>query len=255
MKYTLLKLVQNYLDRTSGFYVDSIFDTDESLQLASIAEDVFYDLYTRFNDTEFSSKIRTCGAVSDTDKPNYLRIPSSVQRVHQSKVYYDIKDSSSELLNYQEVKYLAPHEFLDMVSKNIKTDASNYIIVQDYDRTKFPVQTDKQPQYCTSFDGEYLVFDSIDKSQDSTLQESKSRIYSSEEPVWLLQDDHIPDLPSHLFPLYRDLFLVEAYDAVYQSPAPTSVQRRANSGMLKLQQDNNRIGSTGRARINYARTV
>jgi hypothetical protein len=40
MKLSLLRIVQVYLDYVDGFTVDSIFDSDEALQAASIAEHV-----------------------------------------------------------------------------------------------------------------------------------------------------------------------------------------------------------------------
>lgn len=256
MKYTLLKIVQSYLTRTDGFYVDSVFDTDESQQVAEIAEDVFYDLYSKYRDTQFSMKLRTLDAVSDTSRPNYLRLPDEIKHISESKIYYDTRDlSNSELQNYKLLEYMTPHEFLELMQKRIQSSDTNYQMVQDFNRTRFPVKTDKHPEYYTSFDGTYVVFDSFNQDDDSSLQESKSRIYSSEHPVWLYQDDYLIDLPEHLHPLFRDLVLVECYEALRQESAPASVARRANAGLLKLQQDNNRIGSSGRKPVNYARRV
>lgn len=254
MKYTLLQVVQSYLNRTSGFYVDSIHDTDESLQVAEIAREVFYDIYSKYRNLEFSTKVRTLDAVSDTSRPNYLRIPDNVQRLQGSKVYYDVRDKDDdELVNYKPLTYLTPEDFLSHMEKSIKSTDSDYLIVQDFNRTRFPVKTDKQPDYYTSFDGEYIVFDSYDSDEDSSMQESKSRIVSTEFPVFLLENDTVIDLPQHLHPLYRDLVLVECYESILQESPPPHVQRRANSGLLKLQQDSHRIGSAGRKPVNYAR--
>jgi len=254
MKLTLLKVVQSYLNRTDGFYVNSIFETDESLQVAEIAQEVFYDMYEMYRNSSFTLKLRKLDAVSDTSKPNYLRMPDNMQRIQESRVYYDVRDlSNSETQNYRELTYLTPVEFLDNAQKTLKTTTTNFIEITDFNGTRFPVQTNKAPQFYTSFDDEYLVFDSLNKDDDSTLQSSKSRVHSSEEPVFLLQDDYIIEIPDHLTSLYRDLVLVETYSALRQEPAPIEVQRRARTGRIRMQQDQNRIGNAGRVLINYAR--
>ena len=54
MKRTLLQVTQEYLDATSGFYVDSIFDTDESQQVAKIAERVYYQMVQEYDNVLFT---------------------------------------------------------------------------------------------------------------------------------------------------------------------------------------------------------
>ena len=85
MRRTLLQVVQEYLDSTSGFYVDSIFDTDESQQVAKIAERVYYRMVQEYPNLLFTMKERTLGAVSDPTRPNYMLLPTNVQRVQESK--------------------------------------------------------------------------------------------------------------------------------------------------------------------------
>lgn len=248
MKITLLQVVQNYLNRTDGFYVNSIFETDESQQVADIAEEVFYILYSIYRNVEFTQTIRTLNAVSDVDRPNYLRIPDEVHRVQDSQVYYDIADTNDTgVLNYKKLTYLTPEDFMNYTAQmSIKTTTEDFIVVEDFNRTKFPVQTNKQPEFYTSFDGEYIVFDSYDKELDTTLQESKSRVFVSEEPVFLIQDDFVIDVPYEISQLYKDMVLVECYQSLRQEPAPPVVEKRARTGWIKLQQEARRIGSAGR---------
>lgn len=256
MKKTLLQIVQAYLDRTDGWYVNSIFESDESQQVASIAEDVLYRVYSVYRNSEFAQKLRTLDAVSDPDRPNYLRIPDEIQRIQDSKVYYDVRKAEDNVISdYRCLEYLTPEEFLLHVGYTLKDSEDNYILVEDFNRTKFPVRTDKAPSVYTSFDGEYIVFDSFNSEQDTTLQESKSRVFSSEEPEFIVQNDTIIPLPNRLVGMYQDLVLVECYETLRQEPAPPSIARRARAAWLKFQQDSRRIGNTGRKPTNYGRKV
>ncbi len=77
MQLTLLEVVQQYLDATSGFYVDSIFDNDEAQQVANVAERIYYEMVQEFPNLLFVQKDVTLDAVGDATKPNFLLIPST----------------------------------------------------------------------------------------------------------------------------------------------------------------------------------
>ena len=89
MKRTLLMVVQAYLDRTSGFYVNSIFESDEAQQVAKIAEDTYYQMIQEYPDLLFTMKRTVLDAFSDVSRPNFLLIPSAVQRIQESEIYYN----------------------------------------------------------------------------------------------------------------------------------------------------------------------
>mgnify|MGYP000076586041 CR=1 FL=1 len=243
MKYTLLRLIQEYQDKSSGFPIDSIFDSDETQQSATIAETVYYDLESKLREAEFTTDLITVEHVGDVNKPNYLQLPSKLHRVKDSQVSYLVDGK------YKKLWYLPPQEFLDLC---IDSDADNVTMVADFNGVTIPVINDRAPSFYTSFDGQYLVTDSYDSDEETTLQAFKTRVLGSISKVFLIEDDFEIPLPEHLQPLYRDMFLVEAYDFLMQEPAPASVQRRARAGLAKLQQRNQRVGSQGK-RINYGR--
>lgn len=245
MKYTLLRIVQEYQDRTSGFAVDSIFDSDETQQVATIAESVYYDLEDKLRESEFTSNLILANHVGDTNKPNYLQLPSKLHRVNQSKMSYLVDGK------YKELMYLEPQEFLDLCIDN-DNNLPNTELIQDFSGVLLPIVNNQAPSFFTSFDGRYLVTDSYDSDVDTTLQASKTRIFGSMSQVFLLEDDFEIPLPEHLHPLYRDMVLVESYEALREELAPSGVQRRARAGLAKLQQRHQRVGSQGR-RVNYGR--
>lgn len=243
MKYTLLSLVQEYQDRTSGFAVDSIFDSDETQQVATIAEAVFYDLETKNREAEFTNDLILATSSGDVTKPNYLQLPSKLYRVHDSKLHYLVDGK------YKQLMYLKPDDFLSLVSD---TEADNVEIITDFSGVQLPIVNNKAPSFYTTFDGQYLVTDSYDSDEETTLQSFKTRLFGSVSSVFLLEDDFEIPLPENLHPLYRDMVLAECYEALREEPAPPTVQRRVRAGLAKLQQRHQRVGSAGR-RVNYGR--
>lgn len=255
MQRTLLMVVQEYLDSTSGFYVNSIHETDEALQVAKIAERVYYRMVQQYPDLLFTMKDTNLDAVSDSARPNYLLIPKDVQDIQQSKIYYNVAEGSTSTLKYKELIYMPPVEFADYTGKRDDSSA-NAIVVEGFDSNKMVVIDNQWPTYFTSFDNTYVVFDSYHKDYDSTLQASKTRIVATEQAIFLQEDDFIIPIPETLSETYLDMFLDEAMNLIYQQPN-AMLSQRARAARIRLQQDNRKLGqsrgkkSYGRAGITY----
>jgi len=247
MKRTLLQVTQEYLDATSGFYVDSIFDTDESQQVAKIAERVYYRMVQEYDNLLFTMKEMTLDSASDPDRPNYMLLPQDIQKIQESKIYYNVSRDPLKL-DYRLVQYLPPIDFLD---KALHSSTSTSIIVEGFDHSFMAVQTTQFPTYCTSFDNKYVVFDSFHSDYDTSLQSSKSKIVVSGEEVFLQEDDFIIPVPSHLSEAYLDMFLNEALTLVHQQPIGM-IATRARASKIKLQQDNRSLGQS-RGKKSYGR--
>lgn len=249
MNYTLLGIVQSYLNRTDGFYVNSIFETDESQQIAQIAEEVFYSLAEENRDTLTFQKDVNLDAVSDISKPNYLLIPDNIQRIQESKLWYNVAKigDSSAFLSYKEIEYLTPLEFMNLTNqRTVNSTNSNVVEIEGYDGTKTAIINNKFPTYYTSFDGKFLVMDSYHKDYDSSLQASKTKMVATEFPSFLQQDDFLIPLPTYMMQLYRDSVEVEARSALMESADPV-VSRRARRNRIKMQQNKLVVGG-GRAK-------
>ncbi len=104
---------------------------------------------------------------------------------------------------YQYVTIIPVQQFLDMTSAFNPTDtnvnAFNFRVNEE--NFLFYYKTDHQPQYCTVLENFYIVFDSFDKSQDSTLQASKTQCFGQLLPVFLMEDNFIPELDDKQFRL------------------------------------------------------
>jgi hypothetical protein len=247
MQRTLLKVVQSYLDRTNGFYVNSIHDTDESQQLAAIAEDVYYKMIQEYPNIAFTMKERTLDSLSDTDRPNYMLIPTNVQKIQESKLYYNVSTDGG--LKYKAIKYLTPVAFFEMV--NSRGESDNTIIVDGFDDNKMLVTNNQFPSYFTSYNDKHVVFDSYHADYDTTLQESKTKIIVSQEEIFYQADDFIIPVPEHLSETYLDMFLNEALTFIYQQPNAL-IATRARAARIKLQQDNRILGQ-GRSKKSFGR--
>ncbi len=247
MRRTLLQVVQSYLHRTDGFYVDSIYDTDEATQLAYIAEDVFYNMSHMYPDLLYVQKDLNLDAYTDSTKPNYLKLPENILEVQESRLWYNnARTDLEETVRYEEVKYLPPLDFNDMMSAYNDRDSSTEVI-DTPNGTKLVIQNNKFPEYFTSYDGETVVFDSYHKTYDDTLQASKSKIVATESPVFLIEDDFIIPVPTRLSEVYLDSFLDEAMSSLYGERNPMIAQR-ARAGKIRMQQDSRTLGSAGRSK-------
>lgn len=249
MQLTLLQVVQQYLDATSGFYVDSIFDTDESQQVGNIAERIYYEMVQEFPDLLFVQKDITLDAVGDTTKPNFLLIPSEVQDIKESEMYYNI--SEEENLEYKLIPYLSPLAFLKLTSGYSSKDTS-VDIINGFDNQKIPVLNDEWPSYFTSFDGKYVVTNAYNAAYDTTLQASKTRVIATQMNTFLQQDAFIIPIPQHLGTTYLAMVLDECFNLVYQQPN-AKISQKARKLRIRLQQASNNVGSAGRAKTSFGK--
>lgn len=249
MKRTLLRVVQDVSRYLSGFNVDSIWDTDESRDIAYIAEKVYYNIVQRYNNIDFTGAVGTLESYGDPAFPTYMRIPGSVQRVQDSLVQYNVaKGTDSTSVNYKTIQYLDPVDFLHRMNRS--TGMPNTAVINDPSGVEFVIGTKEAPSYCTSFDSEVIVFDSYDSEEDTTLQQTKTRVYFTEEEVFLLQDAFVIPMPSSLSEMYLDLVISECSMVLRQEASPETM-RRGRAAQIRMQQKQ-RIGTQQR-KYSYGR--
>lgn len=247
---SLLQAVQTCLQYSGSFEINSIFDTDEAERTAVLAREVYERIVDKTKDSQFDSYVGTLDGIADTDAPNYLRIPDGVRSIQNSKIRYNVGEITEK--DYRDVQYVDNQAFLDIVSTNDTSKDNTVIVVDPVTGATYAVLNNKRPEYCTSFDGEYLAFDSWDSEADTTLHENKTLIVGNKRKEFLLHDDFFIPLPDHLLSGYQDVLLNEYYEAVLEEPKPT-IARRARVFSAKLQQDHRRIGGTQKPKIKYGR--
>lgn len=197
MKWTLLEIVTDIVSDMDGDFISSINDTDEAQQVAQIVKSTYHSLLSNRN-WPHTAKAVQLDASTDNLFPTYMTIPSNVKEL--ISVYYDIRKQSETRLNYRQLYYLDPDDFLRRTNAR-NSDDVNTTVILDPTGVKFLVSLNKAPEYYTSFDDNTIVFDSYDSAVDTTIQSSKIQARAYTFPVFEMNDSFIPDLPEEAFSL------------------------------------------------------
>lgn len=221
MKYTLLEVVQDVLNDMDADFVNSIDDTVEAQQVAQIAKTCFNEMISN-RDWPHLRMLSQLDASNDLNKPTHMKIPSGVKKLEWIK--YDKVKPNETRLRYENVSYLYPDEFLANVMQR-NSDNDNVKIVTDFNLTKLLIIDNAAPTYWTSFDDEWVVFDSYHKDVDDTLKKSKSQVLIIKEPSWNTTDLFIPDLPEEAFAAYVEEVKSTAFLALKQMPNQKAEQK------------------------------
>jgi hypothetical protein len=247
-KLTVLDVVQTYLDYVDGFEVDSIFDSDESMQCATIAEHMYYTVIDKYKDFQFKSNIDTLEGLGDTNTPALMKIPDRVSYVQYARVQYNVSTTGG--VKYKNVKWLAPDDFLDYINgRTTEINGAEEMVVND---VPLVVLNNRFPEYFTSFDDQYVVFDSYNKDYDSTLQEDKTQVISQSSDSFIKDDSFVIPLPDWAHSGYQDLVISEAAQALRQMDIP-SASMRARKFLAELQMQQIRLGKKYNTKRSYGR--
>lgn len=191
MKMTLLEMVQSILSDMDAEEVNSIGDTTEATQVASIIKDTYYNTVANRTIPEHRQMSKLV-ALSDNRKPTHFKY-ADLTKVE--RVWYDKSDTNE--FRYEEIKWLDPIDFVE----HIDNVSGNYKLVDDAKAgTKLRIRTDAMPSVYTSFDDEFIVMDAYDSAIDSTLQESKTRAYGTVVKDFVMNDNFVAHVDAHIFP-------------------------------------------------------
>lgn len=195
MQSTVLELVQEILSETGGDEINSIADTIEATDVATLMRRVYMEMVDEYS-LPSTKTLDSLTGLGDTDLPNLMQIPDGSYDIQWIK--YDNRVDVAGNKAYYDIKYLDPESFVSMVNANPNTDTTNYQTVQWSANVPLIINKTKGPTYWTSFDDNYIVFDSYNSALDTTLQSSKSMFYSETRPNFYIEDEFTPDLPDNL---------------------------------------------------------
>lgn len=250
-KRTLLDMTQHILSDMSSDNVNSITDTEESAQVASIIQDTYYLLFSNREIPELEKLIQL-DALADTAHPNYLKFPSSVDRVDWIK--YDYATNGD--IDYKPVYWLCPEDFI--TRQKLGHTEDDVVTITDFSGARYPIRTDTNPRYWTSFDDVYVVFDSYDDTLDTTLQSSKSLCWGQVEDTWTADDDFIPNIDANLFPMLLSEAASACFAKLKSEPSRKDEQDSrkqliaTQNNLWKNKDTNNRTGPNYGRRRTYA---
>jgi hypothetical protein len=121
---------------------------------------------------------------------------------------------------YRYVTILDNSEFLDMVNKFDLTQVNvqPYVFTQGGLNFNAKYMNDRQPSWATVISNFYVLFDSLDTTQDSSLQASKTLLKGQVVPPFKLQDSFIPTLNDQQLPLLLNEAKALAFFELKQMP-------------------------------------
>src|SRR5690606_4445772 len=222
MKKTLLEMTRAILNEMDSDDVNSISDTVESMQVAQILHGCFQEMMSNRN-WPSNRKLLQVDHSGTPDRPTHLRLPENTTELVFFK-YDKTKKETPEDIQYQEVRYKHPDDFLRFVS--MRTDNTNNVRrVLDVSGVPLIIKTNQAPMYWTSFDDDYIVCDSYDKEVDDALQKAKTQCLVYTFPIWKMLDDAIPEMPQEAFAALIEEAKSTAFLTLKQMPSEKAEQK------------------------------
>lgn len=233
MKMTLLEMVQSILSSMDSDDVNSIGDTVESMQVASIVKETYYDIISE-REWPFLKKRIHLEHGGDLGKPTTLFIPDNVAKVYN--VFY----------NGKEVEWMEPECFIKMLlGRNTSLD--------EVEGDGF--FNDRDPKYYTAFDDDTITCDSWNSDEGDTLMSSRTDSMVLLMPQWEMVDDFYPLLPARAFPA----LLADAKGTAFinlKQQANAKEEAKARRGRVMMQSEVWRVNDAtpkSNKLINYGR--
>jgi hypothetical protein len=233
MKMSLLDMVQNILSSLDSDNVSSIDETVESIQVAEIVRESFYDLMSQ-RDWPFLATRTELVPADDIANPTRMFIPDNLNKIKWVK--YNKKD----------VQYVAPEEFINILDNRPEQQD----IVNDKG-----IVLNRDPIYWTTFDDKTILFDGLDKSLSDTLLSGKTTVYGIKVAEWQHVDNFVPDVPAKFFATLLSEAKASAFVNLKQQ-ANVREEARARRGRVTMQNESwrNEFGETKYNRkVNYGR--
>lgn len=215
MQQTLLQITQTILSALDSDEVNSIDDTVESQQVATLLRQVYYDIATDLDLKEHEGMLEI-NASLDPLKPTMMTIPTDVSDVKWIK--YDNRDDGDTSPNYVDVKFMEFNEFIEMQqAQRDNTNTGTMTITIDTETFDIIYRNDKHPSYFTTLDGTTLLFDSYDADIDTTLVKNKTMAFGNRYPTFTLSNTFTPDLDPTQFSYFINKAKARAFIELKQT--------------------------------------
>jgi hypothetical protein len=218
---TLLQYVQTTLSAMDSDRVDSIGDTEESMQVADTAQEVYNELIHRQNWAWLRRPVIITGA-ADVAQPTKVFIPDNCR--YLVNLWYDDPDSTGAT-RLVKLTYCEPDEFIT----RFQNAATNRQLVTTPEGLKFYVGTDREPMFYTTFHDNEFYCDSFDQALEATLQSNKFSALGFVNPDFTISDSFVPDLPETMVPLFQSTLTAVAslyYRQKESAPDEARVRRQ-----------------------------
>jgi hypothetical protein len=226
MKSSLIEIVQEILSDMSSDEVNSISDTEEAEQVASIVRSTYRSIINN-RDWAHTKRLISLTPSSDPALPTHMTLQAGVKKL--ISINYNKVGVGETRKKYETVKWIEPDHFL-MQSNQEDSTAANVDVITDPTGIELFIRNDRAPRSYTSFDDTVIVFDSYDSSSEASLQASKVQARGYITPVWVHTDSAIPDLPVEAFPALIEEAKSVCFLTIKQMP-----NQKAESESIKQQ--------------------
>jgi len=237
MKRTLLDMTQSILGSLGSDEVNSISDTTESLQVADIIKNTYYNIVNRLDLPNHWEFIQLEPSL-DAAKPVLMFVPEGITKIEWLKYFNTDVSAGGPVPGYQYVTILPIQQFTDMTA-GFNPDETG---IESFDFTiggrdyTFYFRNDRQPCYCTMINNQFIIFDAFNAAEDNTLQASKTQAYGEISPTFIMTDSFVPNLSDEQFPLLFNESKALAFFELKQSAHPKAEQE-AKRGWSAVQRD------------------
>lgn len=243
IRFSVLDVVQRVLSSMDGDEVNSISDTTESAQVATCAETVYNDIIQGSDPPE---DYRFFGLTASTNPayPIVMYRPLGFESVDWIKYKCTLQDTTDGVQYWTLMKPILVDEFLkrqDGLSLDDPRTAQMNLVLPNT-TLQILYYTDVAPSYYTSFDDETIIFNSIDTSVDTTLQNSKSLAYGQYSNQFLMIDGFVPAFDSQVHQLWLHETKALA-SAELRQVTNASAEKSARKTWIKLQDDKQAINT------------
>jgi len=240
MKSNLLQIVQSILSDMDSEDVNTISDTVEAQQVASVVEDTYFNIIAA-RDIPEHNKLIPLVSLANNAKPTHFTYPARTKQL--MRLDYNIGTAS--VPDYREIVYVEPLVFIDRMDETAKK-----VTTVDQSVELF-VGNDKDPSYYTSFNDNHIIMDAYDASVEASLAANKTRAFCAIYPTFSQTDAFEPDLDQTLMPL----LLAEAKSAcmsLFKGGSDPKVEQSARR--LKSYVQNDQYKTRLASRNQYGRT-
>ncbi len=229
---TLLEITQDILSDMDSDEVNSISDTQESLQVAQIVRSTYYNIVDG-KDFPFLYEMFQLSTSGTTARPTHMSLPDTVADLKWIK--YDNKENGGTKDLYQKIQYKHPEDFLDITDARDASD-TKVTAIADTSSVTINIFNERGPQYFTSFDDEVLVFDAYDSAKETNLQNTSTQAYGKQSVTWSVTDTFTPDLPVQMFSYLLNEAKSACFVTLKQMPN-AKVEQQAQTQKRRMSQD------------------
>jgi hypothetical protein len=236
---TVLQMVQNILSRMSSDTVNSISDTPESLQVATILQNKYYDIVAR-GDLSLDEQIFQLVASNDPTQPTVMSFPDTASRLDWIQ-YFD-----SNVLDSQQISQFGAYRH------NLNTDIVNTVSWVTTSTTSVTIGTGNQTwtvgaslpvavgQNVIAVSGINTMFGSVVSYSGTTLVVNiSSTTGAGTFNAWVIQNSNFNSLPGYKYvdvvPLDYFLDVTNRFDNTQNNVKSYSFPYGGNTFNLRYQ--------------------